>query len=328
MKNKIVQLEEKACRGESITKEDALLLLGADPACFWDLIASADRIRRRFKGEKISLCAIINARSGMCAENCAFCAQSVHSSSQVPEYSLLGSKEVLASAKRAVEKGASKFGIVTSGRGINDKHEHTQVKELILALKKDVSVHRCASLGILYEDELKELQAAGLKEYHHNLETSRSFFSKICTTHKYEDNEQTVVAAKKAGLRVCSGGIFGMGETLEQRVELAFELRDLKVDSVPVNFLNPVSGTRLEGAPLLEPKEALKIISMLRFVMPDKDIKVAGGREVVLRDLQAVMFAAGANSTMLGNYLTTKGRNAQQDIQLIQDLGLSPVREE
>jgi len=188
-----------------------------------------------------------------------------------------------------------------------------------------VDVHRCASLGVINEEQALALKEAGLQEFHHNLETARSFYPNVCTTRSYDENAASVRAAKSAGLRVCSGGIFGMGENNRQRIELAEELRDLGVDSIPLNFLNPIKGTKLENAKPLRPIEILKIIAVYRLFLPDRDLKVAGGREANLRDMQSFIFFAGANSTMVGNYLTTKGRDAAADLKMIEDLEMEVV---
>ena len=189
-------------------------------------------------------------------------------------------------------------------------------------LNKNLQIPVCASLGLLDIDTALRYKKAGLKNYHHNLETSESFFKNICSTHSYKESIETVRIAKKTGFRVCSGGIFGMGETPQQRVELAFTLKELDVDCIPMNFLNPISGTPLENMPPMKPLEILKTIAVYRFILPQKDIIICGGREINLRDLQSFMFVAGANGTMLGNYLTTKGRAAKEDLQMIKDLGL------
>ncbi len=322
MKNFIHTLEEKVNSGSPINEEEALKILASPDDEIYEIIASADRIRRRFKGDKINLCSIINAKSGLCPEDCAFCSQSSRNRAEVAVYDLVESKKIVDEAKRAAINGAGRFGIVTSGKGVNQRDLSTIAKSIEeMAVSGDIKP--CASLGILSREKLVRLKEAGLKRYHHNLETAESFFPKICTTHTYRENIDTIVAAKEAGLEVCCGGIFGMGESIEQRVELAITLRNLEVDSVPINFLNPIKGTKMEGRPLLPPIEALKIIAMFRFFLPDKDIKAAGGRSVVLRDLQSLLFAAGANSMMVGDYLTTKGRQVSDDIQMVKDLGLT-----
>jgi biotin synthase len=326
----IRRMEEKALFNIPLTADEALEVLRLSDESVFDLIATADRVRRQYKGTEISLCSIINAKSGHCPEDCAFCSQSAHANADAPVFDFVGAGKVVEGAKAAMANGAHKFGIVTSGYGYSGagpKAEIDQVTRAIEAMKAGVGIHRCASLGIIDEEAAVALREAGLDEYHHNLETARSFFPNICTTHDYDEDVATVLAVKAAGLRVCCGGIFGLGESDEQRVELAMTLKELDVDSVPINFLNPIKGTRLENAEPIPPLDILKIIAMFRLILPDKDLKVAGGREKNLRDLQGLMFAAGANSTMVGNYLTTLGRPAEADLQLIADLGLT-VREE
>ena len=325
MRNFIYEMEEKSCSGEYIDFYEAYRLITIDNSYIFDLIASSDRIRNRFKGKSVSLCAIINAKSGGCPEDCAFCSQSIHYKTNIQEYPLIDADKIINSARDALIQGAHKFGIVTSGKGINNFKELHRICESINSLKNRVPIHRCASLGILSKDDLLELKEAGLQEYHHNLETAMSFFSKVCTTHRYDEDVDTIKCAKAVGLRTCCGGIFGMGETVEQRIELAFTLRELEVDSIPLNFLYPIKGTRLEYTPPLIPLEIIKIIAFYRFILPDKDIKIAGGREYNLRDLQSLIFAAGANSVMVGNYLTTRGRSYKEDLQMIKDLGLEIV---
>ncbi len=319
---KIKSIEQKVLAGNNITPDEALWLTEIKGADFYDLIASANRIRERYKGRKIGLCSIINAKSGRCGEDCAFCSQSAHHKTDIEEYPLLNSDRILEGAQQASASGAHKFGIVISGKGIEYPEEMESICLSIRMLREKSNIHCCASLGILSNESAHSLKEAGLQEYHHNLETARSFFPNICTTHEYDEDIETIRVAKETGLRVCCGGIFGMGESPEQRIELAFTLKELDVDSVPLNFLRPITGTRLEGAVLLRPMEILKIIATYRFILPTKDIKVAGGREWTLRDLQSMIFAAGANSAMLGNYLTTKGRNFEEDLQMIEDLEL------
>lgn len=326
----ISDVERKALDDEPLTWDEAARLARLDTACIYDLIAAANRVRRRHKGDEVSLCAIINAKSGKCPEDCAFCSQSASARTDAPVFGLLPPSMIVDGAREALAAGARKFGIVTSGYGYSASDGGAEIGSITRALedmRRGVAIHRCASLGIIGRETAARLKEAGLQEYHHNLETARSFFPQICSTHGYEEDVETIRAVKSAGLRACCGGIFGMGESPEQRVELAFTLRELDVDSVPLNFLTPIKGTRLEGAEPLPPLEILKIIAMYRMILPTKDIKVAGGREKNLRDLQCLIFAAGANSTMVGNYLTTQGRSAGDDLRMIADLGLS-VREE
>lgn len=322
----VARCEEKALNGETVTPEEALELLNLPSDLIMPLMAAADSVRRRYKGNAISICSVVNARSGRCTEDCAFCSQSVFSTSDIPEYDLMEDDKIIAAASDAVNNGAHKFGIVTSGKGAEIKAgDIEKICGSIREMKSGVDVHRCASLGVIDERQARALEEAGLQEFHHNLETARSFYPNVCTTRSYDENVDSVRAAKSAGLRVCSGGIFGMGENNRQRIELAEELRDLGVDSIPLNFLNPIKGTKLENVKPLRPIEILKIIAVYRLFMPDRDIKVAGGREANLRDMQSFIFFAGANSTMVGNYLTTKGRDAAEDLKMIEDLEMEVV---
>jgi len=318
---KILELQKKAMGSGGVSYDEAEWLLGRNDDETLDVIASANEVRRHFKGNKVKLCSIVNAKSGRCPEDCGYCAQSSRHKTQIDIYPLMSADEINEKAKKAKKEVAAYFSIVTSGKGISSEKE---MDEICLALKKigSIDINRCASLGILSIDQLKKLKAAGLKKFHHNLETSKSHFGKICTTHKYEDRIATIKAAKEAGLSVCSGGIFGLGESLEQRIELAFQIKELDPDSIPINFLNPIAGTRLEKNKLLIPLEALRIIAMFRFVMPEKDIVICGGREITLKQFQPLMFIAGANMTMLGNYLTTAGNKPEDDIKMITALGL------
>ena len=322
----IERCRDKALRLEPVSLGEGIELISLSSDHIMYLMAAADMVRRRHKGNKISLCSIINARSGRCPEDCSFCSQSVHATSLIPEYGLVDAETIIASARNSLANKAHKFGLVTSGRGPQTREgEFEEILDRLTEMGKKAPIHRCASLGVITEEQGRALKKAGLDEFHHNLETARSFYPYVCTTRDYDDNVATIRAARSAGLRVCSGGIFGMGETPEQRIELAEDLRSLGVDSIPLNFLNPVKGTRLENAASLSPLEILKIIAVYRLYLPDKDIKVAGGRETNLRDLQSFMFFAGANSTMVGNYLTTKGRDSALDLAMIKDLELEII---
>ena len=284
-----------------------------------DLIMFADKIRKRFKKNNVFTCSIINAKSGFCSEDCAFCAQSAHHKAKIDTYSLLSEEDLVNKAIRMWEAGASKYSMVTSGYMVTDEEIET-IARAAATIKKETGLAICASLGMLTEPVMaRKLKDSGITTYHHNLETALSYFDHICTTHDYEEDVQTVRFAGASGLKVCSGGILGLGETWEQRIELAFTLKDLNVDIIPINFLNPIPGTGLEGMPLLSPVEALKCIALFRFINPEKDITVCGGRETTLRDYQSWVFTAGANGLMIGDYLTTKGRNAGMDIDMIRN---------
>ena len=317
-------LEEKALTGEGIGGDKALRLVDWADTGLYDIIASTERIRRHFKGIEVNLCSIVNAKSGRCAEDCTFCSQSSRYETGVESYPMLPADKIVASARAAREERAREFSIVTSGTGVNSDREVGILTDALEGIAGETDLESCASLGIMTEETLLKLKEAGLHSYHHNLETARSFFPEICTTHDYEDDVETVRRAKKLGFYICSGGIFGLGESWEQRIELAETLRELDVDSVPINFLNPRPATPLEKASNLTPQQCLMIIALFRFMMPAKDIVVCGGREINLRDLQPLIFAAGANGMMVGNYLTTSGRAAEDDLAMIEDLGLIP----
>jgi biotin synthase len=281
-----------------------------------------NRIRERLKGNRIRLCGIVNAKSGKCSEDCAFCAQSARYKTAAQTYPLLPTERIFEAARSAKEMGAREFSIVTSGVSPS-REELERVAQAVALIRSELQLECCASLGIIDRVSLSILKSAGLTKYHHNLETSRSYFPKVCTTHSYEESVETVRAAKETGLSVCCGGIFGMGETHADRFELAFTLKELGVDSVPLNFLNPIEGTPLGRREPLKPLDALRIIALFRLVLPGRDIIICGGRDMTLRQLQVLVFAAGANGLMIGDYLTTKGRAPAQDIQMLGDLGLN-----
>jgi biotin synthase len=239
---------------------------------------------------------------------------------------MLEPSAIAEAAVKAERAFVNEFSIVTSGTGVVDDAEIEILSGALREMKKHTSLETCASLGIMTEERLKALKEAGLESFHHNLETARSFFPSICTTHDYDDDVSTVRLAKKLGFHVCSGGVFGLGESFEQRVELIETLRSLDVDSVPVNFLDPRPGTPLEGKASLTPRECLRIIALTRLMLPTKDIVVCGGRPRNLRDLATLVFVFGANGLMVGDYLTTPGRRVEDDLKMIEDLGLKPVR--
>ena len=318
MTNIPLSLEKKIVEGGRISSEDAKALWDADHD---ELLYHANRLRRRFKGDHINVCSILNAKSGRCSEDCRFCAQSAHHKTDVSEYPLVGSKEIEEALRRAKASGAGCFGIVTSGRALTP--EETEALCSSLDALKESSIMIGASLGELDAATLRRLKDHGVRRFHHNLETGESFFPNICTTHSYAGRVATVRRAKEAGLEVCCGGLFGLGETRAHRVELAMTLRELDVDSVPMNFLNPVSGTPMASVPGLSCREILRTIAVFRFILPGKDLQLCGGREVNLRDLQSWIFYAGANGMMIGGYLTTNGRSVEQDLKMIEDLGLT-----
>lgn len=325
MRYTIQQLADKVIAGGVVSETEALQLAEVHGSERLFLFAEASRIREHFIGNVVHLCTIINAKSGRCAENCAFCAQSAHHDTGVQVYPLVDEDEIVRCAALAEQSGAGCYGIVTSGTGISGGAELDQVCRAVTRIKAETAISPSCSLGILDAATALRLKDAGMETYHHNLETARSFFPEICTTHDYEDDVTTIRAAKSVGLKVCCGGIFGLGESFAQRVEMAVTLRELDVDSVPLNFLNPVVGTRLEAADNLTPLECLTIIAIYRFLLPAKRLAVCGGREKNLRELQSWMFMAGADGTMTGNYLTTPGRPPELDQQMLKDLGMPVV---
>jgi len=323
MKTLLNNLSERIISGEQLSAAEALQLTAVSGLERYELFLAASRVKEHYVGTKVSLCSIINAKSGRCPENCAFCAQSAHHCTDVPVYPLVDEESLVAGAKNAEETGSICYGIVTSGTTISKGEELERICRSLRRIRKETSIEPSCSLGIIDTDTARILFEAGATTYHHNLETARSFFPQICTTHDYEEDVATIRAAKEAGMGVCSGGIFGMGESAAQRVEMALTLRDLQVDSVPLNFLNPIEGTKLAGSSLITPQECLITIAIYRLLMPEKKITVCGGREKNLRDLQSWMFFAGASGTMIGNYLTTTGRNVADDWQMLQDLELA-----
>jgi biotin synthase len=299
----------------------ALEVLQAEGPDLFDLLSWSNRVRHLFKGDRVRLCGIANAKSGRCAEDCAFCSQSSRHDTAAPSYPMRPAADLVASARAARDYGAHEFSLVTSGVRVQSARELATLATAISGIRA-TGLEPCASLGAMRREELLTLRAAGLTRLHHNLETARSFFSTLCTTHTYDDRVATVRLARELGFYTCSGGIFGVGESLEQRVELCYELAELAPDSIPLNFLDPRPGTPLATARHLTPRECLKIVALFRFAHPRRDLFVCGGREVNLRQLQPLLFAAGANGIMVGGYLTTLGRPPTEDHQLVADLGL------
>lgn len=311
---------------QGISEKEAIAYLAIDnEQDLYALFKEAAALREQYFANRISCCSIINARCGNCTENCAFCPQSIHATSDIENYPLKSEEEILEAAD-AITGKAAWFSIVTSGRAVAESPELDAICRTLTRLEQEKGLHPCASLGVLSKETLQTLKDAGLKRYHHNLEAAGSFFNEICTTRNYDDQLSAVRAAKEVGLSVCSGGIFGLGESKAQRVELLDTVRSLEVDSVPINFLVPIPGTRLENQRDLTAIECLKIVAVARLMMPDKHIRICGGREYNLHDLQSWLFMAGADGIMIGNYLTTSGRSVDDDMQMLRDLGLEPEK--
>jgi biotin synthase len=315
----------KVLSGEALTLKEARRLGRIQtPEEIMELLCWTNKVRHRSKGRTIDLCAIINAKSGRCSEDCTFCAQSAHYPTRIKKYSLRSESDLLEAAGQARASGAARFSLVTSGRSLLRPKELERVCRVISSLAGKGMISPCASLGLLTPELAEALKKAGLVRYHHNLETGPKYYPSICTTHSFSDRLATLRLAREAGFSLCSGGIFGLGETLDDRLEMAFLLKKMQVDSVPLNFLNPIPGTPLASQPPLPPLEILKSIALFRLILPEADIRTCGGRENSLRTLQPLMYLAGCNGTMIGNYLTTAGRNPETDIQEILDLGLVP----
>ncbi|QNB44935.1 biotin synthase BioB [Thermanaerosceptrum fracticalcis] len=322
---KILVLGNKVLAGESIDFTEAVALSKTEESDIPFLTAMANKIRQQFVGNEVDLCSIVNGRSGMCSENCSFCAQSAHHKAQIEVYPLMEEDKLLKAALEAETNGALRFSIVTSGHGVAYDQDLPRIIKGLQRIKAETNLKLCASLGTLTLDQALQLKEAGVERYHHNVESSRSFYPSICTTHTYDERIHTIRVAHQAGLEVCSGGIIGLGETMLQRIEMAFELKELGVHSVPVNILNPIKGTPLENQSPLQPLEILKTFALFRFILPDRGIRTAGGREVNLRDLQATALLSGINGMLIGGYLTTGGRNCAMDLKMIRDLGLKPL---
>lgn len=291
-------------------------ILGLSPS---ELIAEANRLRKEHIKDRLELCSIINAKSGLCAEDCKFCAQSSRHAAKISTYPLKGKEEIIERAVCAKERGVERFGIVTSGNRLTPK-EVDNIARAICEIKKKVGIGTCASLGALDKSELNVLKEAGLSRYHHNIETSPRFYPNIVTTHGFNERLNTIENAKSAGLEVCSGGIIGIGETWEDRVEMAGLLKELGVDSVPINFLIPIKGTPLESIESLSRNDAIRTICIFRIILKDKTIKIAAGREAIFGDSQREGFMAGANGMLIGGYLTVKGQDMDKDYRLIEEI--------
>lgn len=312
-------LAEQALAGNAPSRDDARAVLRADDDELLPLLHAAFRVRKRFHGRDVRLHVLRNAKSGLCRENCAFCSQAIGAYSGVDRFPMQTVEQLVEGARKAHEMGAVKYCMVTATRGPSEK-ELDVICEAVRRIKAEMNINICTSLGLLTEAHAAKLAAAGVNRFNHNLETSRAFFPKVCQTHTFEDRIRTVKIAKAAGMEACCGGIMGMGETLDDRIDLAFTLRELEVESIPVNFLDPRPGTPLADVPKLTPMECLKCLCMYRFVNPTRDIRVAGGREVVLKHLQPLALYP-ANSMFSEGYLTTPGQGYEKDMAMLEEAG-------
>ncbi|MBU4590431.1 MAG: biotin synthase BioB [Candidatus Omnitrophica bacterium] len=313
---------DNVLNGKELGLEEAKTLLDAKRDEVYFLMHAANAVRERFCGNKIDLCSLINAKSGLCSEDCKFCAQSSRYKTGCEVYPLVSVEEMVKAAKKAKRIGAANFCIVISGGGPTES-EFKKIKKAIARINKEVGISVDCSLGNLAIGMVKQLKELGIARYNHNLETSKNFYKNICTTHSYENRLNMVRMLKDVGLNPCCGGIIGLGESIEDRADLAFSLKELDVKCVPVNILNARKGTPLGNIEPLPPMEIIKTIAVFRLVLPRSVIKIAGGRESALRDMQAMAFLAGANGMIIGGYLTTKGRSAAEDLRMIRDLGFT-----
>lgn len=310
------ELAKDIINGLTVTKQDIEICLGSP---IDELLKQSKMITEHTKSNRFSLCSIINGKSGRCSENCKFCAQSVYSSSDVEEYDILDAEDILTVAKKNYANGIKRFSIVTSGKRASKKDIVT-LCEIYERLQKECGINLCASHGLLKYDDFLKLKASGVKRYHNNLETSRRYFEKICTTHTYDEKIQTIKEAQKAGLEVCSGGILGLGESMQDRIDMAFELRDLEIKSIPINILNALSGTALENAKPVEEDEILRTCAIFRFINPNATLRLAGGRGL-LKDKGRKAFAHCINGSITGELLTTTGNDTKQDLRMIKEIG-------
>jgi len=284
-----------------------------------ELIAEASKIRKKYLGNRFEICSIFNAKSGTCSEDCRYCAQSAHYSTSAPRFPLKEKQEILMAAENAQKNGAERISIVTSGNRLADR-ELIQVAEVCREIREKVEIGVCASLGAVTKQELRILKEAGITRYHHNIETSEHFYPQVVSTHTFRDRVKTINAAKEIGLEVCSGGIIGMGESWQDRIDMALKLRELNVDSVPINILIAIKGTPLEKIDTISCTDIVRTISVFRMILKDRTIKIAAGRETILKDFQALGFMAGANGMLVGGYLTVNGRGMIDDSNLIKEL--------
>ena len=325
-RDRIHALADRIMAGGSVDRDEALWMFHLESqADVTDLMSAANRLREHFKGNKIHLCSIVNAKAGGCSENCKFCSQSAAYTTESPRYGFIDPEPVSEASKEAEQNNVTAVGLVAAWKGLREGPVLDEVCDRIREMAADGKVRPDASLGLIDSQQVADrLKDAGLACYGHNLESSRRFFPEHCTTHTFEDRLQTIKYLKNAGIKICSGGIIGMGETREDRCDMAMQLREIGASVVPVNFLNPIEGTPYEKMKPLAPMEILKTIACFRFILPQQEIMVAGGRTVNLRDLQSMVFMAGASALMVGNYLTTLNQPAEQDLQMLKDLGLDP----
>jgi biotin synthase len=324
--DKISALGARVLAGGEVSRDEARWLINLETSPdIHDLLSWANRIREKFKGNKIHLCSIVNAKAGACSENCKFCSQSSFYQTGSPRYGFVDPEPVAEAGLEAKKNGVTAVGLVAAWKGLNEGPILDEVCDRVREMKAAGNTRPDVSLGIIKSQRVADrLKEAGVECYGHNLESSRRFFPQHCSTHTFEDRLETIRYLKNAGINICSGGIIGMGETREDRCDLAFEIKAVGAKVVPVNILNPIPGTPFEKYPPLPVLEILKTIACFRFILPRQEIMIAGGRTVNLRDAQCMIFQAGASALMVGNYLTTLNQTVEKDLQMLKDLGLDP----
>ncbi len=320
------ELAERVLAGHRLAYDEALSVLRAPDEELLDLLAAAYRVRRRYFGNRVALYFLMNAKSGLCPEDCGYCSQSKVSEAEIPRYNFLSEPKLMEGARLAAERRAKTYCLVISARGPNER-EVEAVERIVPKIKESFGLQVCACLGLLTPEHAARLKACGVDKVNHNLNTSERFYPEICSTHSYQDRIDTLRAVRSAGMELCSGGILGMGEDDADVVRMAFELRELGVESIPVNFLNPIDGTPLAGSRRLNPRYCLKALAMMRLVNPRSELRIAGGREIHLGSLQALGLYA-ANSIFVGDYLTTNGQAPEADYRMIEELGFVVTRDE
>ncbi|MDB9494709.1 biotin synthase BioB [Spirulina major CS-329] len=322
----LAQLTDRIIGGDSLSRDEAIALTHLEgEADILTLCAAADRVRQACCGNTVDLCSIVNVKSGGCSENCGFCAQSAHHPGEdSPIYGLKPQAEIVAQAKAAAAAGAKRFCLVSQGRGpkYSKSNEFAEVLATVREIIATTAIKPCCALGEVTPEQAQQLRDAGVTRYNHNLEVSEAFFPEIVTTHSWRDRVETIQHLKAAGIQACSGGILGLGERWEDRIDLALALRELEVESVPLNLLNPREGTPLGEQNRLDPYEALHAIALIRLLLPQQILRYAGGREAVMGDLQALGLKAGINAMLIGHYLTTLGQPPETDHAMLDALGL------
>lgn len=313
------EIKEKALRGEGVSREEADWL--SEYKDLDKLCDAANEVSRRWQGNDVDSCSIVNARSGRCGEDCKWCAQASRHHTGCETYNFLETEEVMRAASANDEAGIRKLSLVTSGRAVTKK-DLEKFCDVFRKLSKETKLHLCASMGLLGEEEMQMLKDAGVRRYHCNMETSSTVFPSLCSTHTPEDKKRTIAAARKCGLEVCSGGIIGMGESMADRIDFAFELAELDVDSVPINILNPIPGTPLQDTPLISEEDIIRTVALFRFIMPTKSLRFAGGRMRLSHASMLRIMTGGMNGVLMGDMLTTVSNTIADDRVLFTEAGM------